>query len=297
MAPTEDTKVQADSLLAQINDLESRLGAAREELESSTQLRALGVLAGAIAHEFNNILTPVLSYARVALDAPDDVELGRKALIKAADGVERASRIASSVLSLAGQDESARVDPPCCSLEAALRGALDCLGQPLEARGIELRTTLDPELSLQISLIDLEHVLLNLLLNSCRAIGSGGGDDVGMGVGHSGGVIEVSCRVATAEDCSTWNIESAAGESVVVEFRDNGPGIDSGLLPTLFEPHQRGAREGSENRIKPQGHGLGLAICRQLVEASGGSIGACGGVGAVFVIVLARGKGVGELAA
>ncbi|VAX40238.1 hypothetical protein MNBD_PLANCTO03-255, partial [hydrothermal vent metagenome] len=203
---------QADDLLQQIDELEGRLGSARDELETSTQLRALGLLAGAIAHEFNNILTPVLSYARVALDSPEDAELSRKALEKAAEGVERASRIASSVLSLAGRDGSTGAEPPFCSPTAALRGALACLGQPLEAEGIELRTKIDPEISLRMRLTDLEHVLLNLLLNACRAMGSGGG------------VVEVVCRGATVSDCSTWNTAAEPGELAVLEFRDTGPG-------------------------------------------------------------------------
>ena len=267
---------QTDQLLHHIEELESRQSRARAELESAAQLRTLGLLAGAIAHEFNNILTPVLSYARVALDAPGDAELSRKALEKAADGVDRASRLAVSVLNLAGRGGVAGAQPPRCCPEKALRGALECLDRPLKAQGIELRTAIEPGIELAIHQTDLEHVLLNLLLNACRALGAAGKD--------GGGVIEVSCRRASAAECSTWN--TTGGEPMaVLEVRDNGPGLDATLLPTLFEPFQKAAAGRGPAR---QGHGLGLAICRHLVEAVGGRIAARPdlGVGAAFVVLL-----------
>lgn len=268
---------QADQLLHQIEELESRLSRARAELESAAQLRTLGLLAGAIAHEFNNILTPVLSYARVALDAPDDAELSRKALEKAADGVDRASRLAVSVLNLAGRGGTAGAQPPRCCPEKALQGALECLDRPLKAQGIDLRTAIETGTELAIHQTDLEHVLLNLLLNASRALGSSGQD--------GGGVIEISCRRASAAECSTWNTTNAGSPMAVLEIRDNGPGLDPTLLPTLFEPFQKAVAGRGPAR---QGHGLGLAICRHLVEAVGGKIAARPdtGDGAAFVVLL-----------
>jgi signal transduction histidine kinase len=264
---------QADQLLHRINELELRLSNARAELETSGQLRTLGLLAGAIAHEFNNILTPVLSYARVALDAPGDAELGRRALEKAAEGVERATRLAGSVLNLAGRGSEAGGQHPRCRPEAALRAALESLDRPLAARGIELRTAIEPWIELSIHQTDLEHVLLNLLLNACRAMGDGGG------------VIEVLCRQATEAECSTWNTGSVDGPLAVLEVRDSGPGLDQALLPTLFEPFQKAAPGRGAAR---QGHGLGLAICRHLVESAGGAIAARSDPqeGAAFVVLL-----------
>lgn len=282
MTTSEPPNTRADTLLQRIDDLEERLAHARTELDTAAQLRTLGLLAGAIAHEFNNILTPVLSYARAALDAPGDSALARKALEKAADGVERASRIAGSVLNLAGRAADAADPITGCSVEDALQGALACMGQPLGARGIELRSTIEPGVVLPIHQTDLEHVLLNLLLNACRALQGGGG------------VIEVWCGQAGPGPRSTWNEE--APHHAVLEFRDNGPGIDPALLPTVFEPFQRGGDQTDRER---RGHGLGLAICRRLVEAAGGSISASAGAnaGATFTITLPLARGATNRAA
>jgi signal transduction histidine kinase len=276
MTQAKHLNPQSDALLQRIDELEGRLSSARAEMETSTQLQTLGLLAGAIAHEFNNILTPVLSYARAALDDPADTELGHKALQKAADGVERASQIATSVLNLAHRAGDNSGDPPRCSPEPALLGAISCLDQPLEALGIEMRTAFEAGVSLPIHQTDLEHVLLNLLLNACRALGNGGG------------VIEVSCCVGDAASCSTWNTDWVSTSAAVLMFRDNGPGIGRDLLPTLFEPFQKG-NTGRGSRAS--GHGLGLAICRRFVEAAGGTITAQPSPdgGAAFTITLPLG--------
>ncbi|MFG0258953.1 MAG: sensor histidine kinase [Phycisphaerales bacterium JB041] len=262
---------QADQLLASIDSLESRVQRSQAELDSTSRLETLGLLTGAIAHEFNNILTPVLSYARVALERPEDRDLCQKALERAATGVERASRIASSVLRLAGPDASSNES---CSPAAALQAAIACLPQPLDAVGIELRTRLPDQARLAIPQTDLEHVLLNLLLNSCRAIIKG---DAG------GGVIEVEVAGIDGPGgaCSTWNSTSPPTRVALI-VRDDGPGIDDAARSGLFQPFQK-----STSSDAP-GHGLGLAICRRLIEAAGGTIGADRETarGAVFVIEL-----------
>jgi signal transduction histidine kinase len=75
--------------------------------------------------------------------------------------------------------------------------------------------------------------------------------------------------------------ESLAGTEVWLKVRDNGPGIEPEVRERLFSPFH------SE---KPGGNGLGLAICRKLVDAHGGSIGveSAPGAGAEFVVVLPR---------
>ncbi|MDQ7014327.1 MAG: HAMP domain-containing sensor histidine kinase [Planctomycetota bacterium] len=268
MPQGQRTNPQADQLLARIDSLGDRVRRSRDDLDAASQLETLGLLTSAIAHEFNNILTPILSYARVALDSPEDIDLCHRALERAAMGVERASRIASSVLRLAGNDKGAQ-PAESCSPAVALQGALACLAAPLEARSIELRLGIAEELRLPISQTDLEHVFLNLLLNSSRALGEGGG------------VIEISCENPTIG--STWNSTKADSDTVTLVFRDNGPGIDAETLAGLFEPFQR-----TPSISRKQSNGLGLAICRQLLEAAGGTIAAesTDGTGATFLITL-----------
>lgn len=253
MAPPQNTQTQTDELLRRIDELERHLDQTRAELEAADRLSTLGLLTGAIAHECNNVLTPVLSYARAALDAPGDSVLQRKALQRAAEGAERVARIAASVLRLAGGAASPGPEPASCDPTEAISRAVGCLSRPPQECGIDLQVDSAPGLRLAIPPTDLEHVLLNLLLNSVRAM-------------RGGGVITIRCSVAPTG--STWNI---APGMALLEVVDTGPGIDAAVLETLFHPSRRGQRRADATEAIPS-NGLGLIICRRLVEASGGTI-------------------------
>ncbi|HZW08964.1 MAG TPA: HAMP domain-containing sensor histidine kinase [Phycisphaerales bacterium] len=271
MSSIERPTHRSDTLLHRIEELEAQLSRARAEFEASSRLSTLGLLTGAIAHEFSNILTPVLSYARAALERPDDRELASKALDRAAKGVEQAARVANSVLRLAGSGLDAADEPLSCDPAEALAGALECMGRRPQEEGVELRVVLHPGLRLRIRRTDLEHVLLNLLLNAVRALKPGGG------------VLELTCRPLVGSAGSTWNTVEEPGAELTV--RDTGPGISRELLDQLFEPLlTRTTRVPNRNR----GHGLGLVICRRLIEAAGGTISVESevGRGAVFRIRL-----------
>ncbi|MBK7403127.1 MAG: HAMP domain-containing histidine kinase [Phycisphaerales bacterium] len=261
MPPPHDMQVQADELVRRIDELEGHLRRTQAELEAADRLSTLGLLTGAIAHECNNLLTPVLAYARAALDAPADADLQRKALVRAAEGAERVSRIASSVLRLAGGP--ACEEPATCDPAEAIQRAIECLGRPPDRCGIELRTEIPPGLRLAIPPTDLEHVLLNLLLNALRAM-------------RSGGVITINAQ----RNGSTWNTSPGLA---TLEITDTGPGIAPEILDSLFQPARRMAG------MRPnEGSGLGLIICRRLLEASGGTIDvqSTPGAGACFRITL-----------
>ena len=86
------------SLVRQVDLLSARLADLQATLDHQERLATLGTIAGMIAHEFNNILTPVCSYAQMALDSPDDAALARKALERSLTGAERAAKIAGAIL-------------------------------------------------------------------------------------------------------------------------------------------------------------------------------------------------------
>lgn len=217
-------------------------------------MATLGTLASMLAHEMNNLLTPVLSYARLAMDAPADSALNRKAHEHAVRGVEACNAMSESILGFAKQEGGDSADIASC-VDQALR----CLPRELAKDGIEPRLELQGELAADISPTALTQVLLNLVLNAREAM-------------SSGGVLTIRA------ERSTWN----SGEpSVRISVEDTGDGIDPDELERVFLPFvSRGDR--------PGGAGLGLAICSHLVEDAGGRISAASEVrqGAVFVIEL-----------
>lgn len=250
----------------------------RAALRDSQRLATLGTLAGAICHEINNILTPVMSYAEMASEQPGDAALTRKALERAYHGADRASRIASAILALAGGKRS---DPASARADAAqaARDALLCLANDPERFGIRVHTDIEPGCLAAIDQVELQQVLLNLILNAVKAMRPSGGGDLS---------IRASTRLGRGDyRGSTWNEERDSAPSVVIEVRDTGCGIPADRLPYVFQPFV--SHRWDQNAVpRTSGTGLGLTICKQLVESSGGSIDVKSqvSVGTCFTIVL-----------
>lgn len=264
------TDVDRRHLLERIEAFDCQLQSAREEVDRAHRLATLGAIAGSIAHEFNNILTPVLSYAQMALGAPDDRDLVQKALRKAVEGSERASQIASAMLGFLQDNES----EPVAGVHAVARRALSCLGRDPARDGVRVTVDCDPELAAAIPTVSLQQILMNLIVNAVEAMKPGGGD--------------LTIRARSTSDSnghsarSTWNT-SGPGESrqgptplppslpasqILLEIVDTGCGMSPDMLhrafePLITQPHGKDAR---------RGHGLGLSICKRLTEAAGGRI-------------------------
>lgn len=268
------------SLLERLEEMERELGALRRQLEHSQRLATLGTIAGSIAHEFNNILTPVMSYAQMALATMDDQALVGKALRKAMDGSERASKIASAMLGFAKE-----IDPGPAWVADDIDHALACLARDPARDGVRLEIDVAKDLVAAISSVSLQQIIMNLALNAIEAMKPGGG------------VLTIRASVAEGEDRSTWNTSLPqdpppphSGE-IVLEVTDSGHGVGPEVAARVFEPFVT-ASQGGDGR---QGHGLGLPICKRLVEAAGGSIAfrSAPGRGTTVRLMLPRGEATG----
>lgn len=277
-----------DALLTQVQRLESELRDLAGQLEQSRRLATLGSVAAGVAHELNNALTPMTSYAQLALDSPEDAGLTRKALESVVDGVARAARLNEAALGLVRDDSAASAGGPDdagadCDLRDAVASALDCLvGQPGQGR-VRVESSV-PAIRVGMPRSDLQQVVVNLLLNAYRAVSQGrGGGRVTVGAQR----IDASAATGTG---------TALAELWVA---DTGPGVPSAVRDTLFEPfvtrpiEQQGGRGdvGATNdgdAATSVGTGLGLSICRDLVKRSGGTISfdPPGNSGAVFRVRL-----------
>ena len=93
-----DAPTAADEALEYLEQAAGTLQDLHGDMEHVHRLATLGTLAASIAHEINNILTPVLGYAQLAKSDPGDADLQAKALDRAIAGVEAASTIAAAIL-------------------------------------------------------------------------------------------------------------------------------------------------------------------------------------------------------
>lgn len=230
---------------------------AQDSGDQLERLASLGLVLSTVAHEINNLLTPVLSYAELALHSPDDPALKDRALRQAMVGAERAAAIAAALLALSrGTSEQAHAD-----VGAVIDDALLCLGRDLSKDRIELIRRIPARLTAGISPIALQQVVLNLVMNAREAMH-----------GRVGRLVIEAAPVA--------------GGMLEIRFSDSGPGITPEISKRLFE-----AFNSSSVRGDARGTGLGLMICRRLLDAVGGriSLAPSSDSGATFVVVIPAG--------
>lgn len=266
--------VEPESTLEQhLIEMQRQLDMLREQLTESQRLATIGTIAAVIAHEFNNLLTPIVSYSQFALtsaeSAKPDMEIIKKALSKSYQASTKAGKICSSMLSLArGQTEFARV-----SVQDLVDDTLLVMARDPRKDGLALRVQVQPGLMVSGDPVQLEQVLLNLLINARQAM---------LSSGHSrSGSLTVKAADLEGEEGSPAMIR--------VQIIDTGPGIPEKLIGKIFQPFftTKGTAKKGENK----GTGLGLAICKEIVEAHKGRIDVTSqvGRGTTFSVVLPRG--------
>jgi len=246
--PRETATERPDSFSETIESVSEHITRLEEELDRLQGLATLGELTGLIAHEINNLLTPVRSYAQLALDRQDPA-LTTKALERTLVGTSRVVEVISALLELSGESRfTGSTSGTAASPTEAFSQALRCLSREPARDNIELVREESTECLAAIAPIALHQVLLNLLLNARRALLPGGG--------------RLNFRVFEESEPAraTWNTPRV----LRIQLEDSGCGIPKNRLATLFEPHVSHGDGG--------GAGLGLTVCKRLIERAGGSI-------------------------
>ncbi len=199
-----------------------------------------------VSHELRTPLTAICGWARMLstgqmredqrLRAVEAIERNANALQQLVEELLDVSRIVAGKL---------RLDVREVALPDAVSGAIDTIRPAADAKGIQVRWTIDPDATTLVAdPVRLQQVVWNLLSNSVRFTPQGGRIDVG-------------CR--------------RAGDTVELTVRDTGTGIDPDFLPHVFERF----RQGSRARARAHGGlGLGLSIVRHVVELHGGAVSA-----------------------
>jgi len=242
-------------------DLERKLQMLEEELRHSRRMAALGELASTTTHEFNNILTTILNYAKLGLRHKDEPSRD-KALTKILAAATRAEKITNGVLGLArgrGQERSPT------DLAKLLDGSLVLLEREMMKYRIQIELQAEPSPPAMVCGSEIQQVVLNLLTNARQAMPRGG---------------RIIIRIVP---------DPAAG-TVDLTVRDTGSGIPPDVLPRIFERYFS-TKQGPDASGKG-GTGVGLAACREIIEAHQGKIRveSTVGVGTAFTLKLPAAK-------
>ncbi|MBN2130738.1 MAG: ATP-binding protein [Sedimentisphaerales bacterium] len=208
------------------------------------QLQALANLGSAtcmIAHEINNLLTPLSSYAALAARNLDDKPLVEKTLDKTTRGCQRASKIMQSLLGMANGQ---RQEVEEVRVQALVEDVFTGLCRDFTKDGITVEVSVPEDLYLICVPVQIQQVLMNLVLNARDAMLPGGG----------------FLRVRA------WRGDDA----VHIEVSDTGHGISPEDLKNIFRPFF--TTKSGPDRPGGSGSGVGLAFCRRIVEAHNGRI-------------------------
>jgi two-component system cell cycle sensor histidine kinase/response regulator CckA len=231
------------------------------EVSQSRRLRAVGELVGGIAHEFNNLLTPVMLKAgEIQLSRPDDAPL-QQDIDVISQAVQRTAELTRRLLTFGRKVEH---KPESVRLEAIARGCFDLLKNTIDRR-ISWETSIPPDLlPLHLNATDLNQVLLNLLLNARDAL-------MERLTGRNPAAWTPKITVE-AEQLPATAFELPRGQSGKtligwqrLTVRDNGLGMPPDIIERIFEPFftTKGAGKGT---------GLGLATAWHLVTDAGGRL-------------------------
>lgn len=234
----------------------------RRELESviaqSGKLAALGQLAAGVAHEINNPLTAIIANAQILQRelSPDDEMMESVELISMAG--TRAAQMVRNLLDFARKEQIQRV---LTDVNDTMRAALSLVQHELLKHAITLEFDMDEQLPAILASPDsLQGVWLNLMLNAIESI------DVETAANGKGRI-----RIITQRE----------GDQIVVKIIDNGRGIPKERVGRIFEPFFTTKPHG-------RGTGLGLSVCRRIVEQHNGAINVESqiGVGTEFKVLL-----------
>jgi signal transduction histidine kinase len=246
---------------------EAALSESREQLRQAQRLEAIGRLAGGVAHDFNNLMATILTYADIALGALPDDDSARADIEEIKRAGTHAAQLTRDLLVFSGQRRADYV-------------VLD-LGQVIDGMRNMLESVVGPSITLDIQhddrlwnvradRVQIERMIMNLAANARDAM-------------PSGGTLTLATANATVPSEHGGAQPPDPGEYVRLDVQDTGRGIAPELVGKVFEPFlsTKGERLGT---------GLGLAVVYGIVQQCDGFIAveSPSGKGATFTIYLPR---------
>jgi PAS domain S-box-containing protein len=238
-----------------LRDITERIIAERErelligQLGQIERIEALGLLAGGVAHDFNNALAVILSCAALLKDDLDPSHPGHADVDRIRRSAERSATLTRQLLIFA-RDEPAQAD--AVDITATIRGVEDLIRRTI-GEDIEFVCHLaaGPH-AVTIDASKIEQVILNLAINSRAAM-------------PGGGRLSVQVEASTVTADSPENPEVPAGSYVHISVADTGTGMAPGVAKRVFDPF-------FTTKAPGHGTGLGMATAYAVITQAGGHI-------------------------
>ncbi|MBB6479952.1 PAS domain-containing hybrid sensor histidine kinase/response regulator [Spirochaeta isovalerica] len=238
------------------------------QINHKSRMDALGQITGGVAHDFNNILTGIMSAANLlkikGTYFDDKCKSYVELILKASDN---AARLISKMLTFSRKDLE---EKEILDIGKIINETIEILGNSIDKK-ITLKTNLTREKSLIWgNYISIENMLMNICINASHAM-------------PNGGTIELSCRRFHADDlyCRTSTFDIIPGDYAQITIEDEGEGIPAENLTKIFDPF-------FTTKAAGKGTGLGLAAVYGIVTDLHGAITVDSelGKGTVFEILI-----------
>jgi signal transduction histidine kinase len=222
--------------------IEAQLRRHQDSLAHVSRLGSMGELAAMVAHEINQPLMAAGTYVRLVADGLRSIDVPAAIIEtneKAVGQVQRAADVVRQLRALIRLDQSNRAP---VSVDRIIKETVELYRLELDRQAIAIRLAIAPSLpSVMVDLLQIEQVMLNLLKNAVEAIRD---------ADNGGGIV-------------TLTAARQSSSHLIVTVEDSGPGFSPGVLDSglVFNASK-----------KAEGLGIGLSLCRSIVESHGGEL-------------------------
>ena len=234
------------ALRAKVDELTAttkRLSETREQLAGSERMASIGRLAAGVAHEIGNPIAAIMGMHDLIEDAETSEDVRADFLKRMRKETERIHVVVRDLLDYARPEEGPMSMRAAASVSEIVDDALSLVRPQRDFKSIDVQVDIEPELRVALSPQRLTQVLLNLLLNAGAALSS-----------------------SSREQRTILVRTRRSGDAKVrIEVEDNGPGVGKDIAPRIFDPFVTTKDVGA-------GTGLGLAVCRGIIEGASGRI-------------------------
>jgi signal transduction histidine kinase len=255
-------------------EVEKQRNEIKQALLQSQKLEAVGMLAGGIAHNFNNVLYAIQGYVQMARSDVDNKTIAYQNLGKVLEAVERGQELVQGILCFSRRDHY-QLEP--INLKEVLESAIQLLHSTLPA-SVELLLNIDTgETLVEGNRTQLQQVFINIIRNAADSLG------------EKGKIVVQAIIEDNAESLKLLRPGLSYPAYVVVNIVDNGSGMSEETLRHLFEPFFTTKDVG-------KGTGLGLATARSIVRDHHGEVvvQSVPNKGSTFIVLLPVSSGVRE---